>query len=183
MDDHVVVWGLSVAQWGALTAMGTFGIAAATVLLAAVAGYQISEARRETRTNRTMQIVGRYDECPVMEQTLRNLAGARDKGDLASNVTTYRLDIVSLLNYLETIAMGTKQGLYINELIQDYMEPIIGFHVNEVIELDLLKSLKAEKKDFQYVFALKQEWDDAKAKEAEAQARAASQLKFRGRPR
>ena len=175
MDDHAIVWGLSVAEWGALTAIGTFGIAAATLVLAAVAGYQISEARRETRTSRTMQIIGRYEECPVLERALRRMARARDKGDLATNVMVYRLDIVALLNYLETIAMGTEQGLYIKELVEDYMEPIITFHIEETVRLDLLKGLEAEQKDFQHVFRLKKSWDDAKAEAT------AAKLKFRGR--
>jgi hypothetical protein len=177
VNDQVVVWGLSVAEWGALTAIGTFGIALATLILAAVAGYQISEARRESRTNRTMEIVGRYEECPVLERAIRRMARARDKGDLASNVMAYRLDIVALLNYLETIAMGTKQGLYIKELVEDYMEPIIRFHIEETMQLDLLKGLQAEPKDFQHVFQLKKSWDDAKAEEAKR----AAALKFKGR--
>jgi hypothetical protein len=79
VNDQVIVWGLSVADWSALTAIGTFGIALATLILAAVAGYQISEARRETRTNRTLEMVGRYDHCPVLERSLRRLARGRDR--------------------------------------------------------------------------------------------------------
>jgi hypothetical protein len=180
VDDHIV-WGLSEAHWVTLTAIGTFGIALATVLLAIVAGYQISEARRETRTNRTLEIISRYDECPVLERALRRMAKARDKGDLATNVQAYRLEIVALLNYLETIAMGTKQGLYIKELIEDYMQPIIIFHVDETIRLELLKGLEAEPKDFQHVFQLKKDWDDAKEKEAKRQAEEAAKLRFNGR--
>lgn len=91
MAENEIFWGLNIAGWTALTAIGTFGIALATILVAVVAGYQISEARRETRTNRTMEIIGRYDHDPVLEQALRHLAEGRDKGDLASNVMAYRL--------------------------------------------------------------------------------------------
>lgn len=172
MAENEIFWGLNIAGWTALTAIGTFGIALATILVAVVAGYQISEARRETRTNRTMEIIGRYDHDAVLEQALRHLAEGRDKGDLASNVMAYRLDIVSILNYLESIAIGTKQGLYIRELIEDYMEPIIRYHVEETLSLNLLKELKAEEDDFEHVFMLKKEWDDA---------RKAGKLKYKGR--
>lgn len=97
MAENEIFWGLNIAGWTALTAIGTFGIALATILVAVVAGYQISEARRETRTNRTMEIIGRYDHDAVLEQALRHLAEGRDKGDLASNVMAYRLDIVSII--------------------------------------------------------------------------------------
>jgi hypothetical protein len=90
----------------------------------------------------------------------------------------YRLDIVAVLNYLEAIAIGTKQGLCIKELVEDYMEPIIDCHVEETIDLDLLRGLKAEKEDFEHLFRLKKSWDDAKAKEDE---RLAARLKFKGR--
>ncbi|WP_147270244.1 MULTISPECIES: DUF4760 domain-containing protein [Rhodopseudomonas] len=165
----------------ALTAIGTNVLVIATLILAFVAGYQISEARRETRTNRTMEIIARYEECPVLERCLRRMARARDKGDLATNVKAYRLDIVALLNYLESMAMGMEQGLYIKALIEDYMEPIISFHVEETITLKLLDGLEAKPEDFQHLFELKKRWDDAKLRKEEEAKRQASRLKFNGR--
>jgi hypothetical protein len=101
--------GLTSEGW---IAVGTIGLFAATTVLASVTVFlvlaareEIREVREEARKSRTLEIVGRYDHDPVLDRALRRMGRARDLKRLTTNPNDYRLDIVAVLNYLETMAI------------------------------------------------------------------------------
>lgn len=158
--------GLSSDGWIAVGTVGLFlataVLAAVTVFLVLAAREEIREVREEARKNRTLEIIGKYDHDPVLDRSLRRMARARDTGRLESHPRDYRLDIVAVLNYLETLAIGIKQGLYIEALLQDFMEPIIKEHITEVIEKKLLEKIDSNPEDFEHIFVLNKKWESAK---------------------
>jgi hypothetical protein len=164
-EQIVEVWGLSVGHWHAVTAIGTVALTLATVALALVAGYQISAARSEAeaardeaKRTRTLEIVSRYDHDPVLDRALRRLARARDSKALYSATMLYRTDIVAVMNYFESIAIGLHQEIFIPEMVRDYMEPIFRSHIEEIEKEKLFEKIGADPKDFEHICALNNSW-------------------------
>jgi hypothetical protein len=127
-------------------------------VLAWVAWYQIGAARDEAKLNRTLAACDRYDLDPVLDARSRRLAEVRDAGDLQGKVKAYRLDIFSILNYLESIAIGIEQGLYDENLVREYMEPIFVGCVEEYISSGVLQALDYAPTDFAKSAALCKKW-------------------------
>ena len=70
------------------------------------------------------------------------------------------------MNYLETMAIGINQGMYIEAMVRDFMEPIIREHVREIVEDKLLQQISADPKDFEHIFALDKRWEPARPEPA-----------------
>jgi hypothetical protein len=138
--------------------MATIGLILATGVLAWVAWYQIGAARDEAKLNRTLAACDRYDLDPVLDACSRRLAEVRNSGDLQNNVKAYRLDIFSVLNYLESIAIGIEQGLYDKKLVREYMEPIFVGCIEEYVTSGVLKPIGFEPVDFSKSVAICKEW-------------------------
>src|SRR5271154_3111276 len=157
-EQAEIVWGLTVAQWGAFTGIATAALTLATVGVAWVAWYQIGAAREESKKTRTLEVVSRYDNDPVMDRALRRMARGRDNGTLLTNPRDYRLDIVAVLNYLETIAIGIKQQMYIADMVRDFMEPIVASHIDEIRNSQMIQKIGLETDDFGHIFELAESW-------------------------
>jgi hypothetical protein len=94
-------------------------------------------AERRTREWETLKACERYNTDPVLEKATMRLW-------YASNGTTdYKLpgvqqrDIHILLNYLDGIAVGVGQGLYIETLVKDHLGPVFDHAVVEIVEKTL----------------------------------------------
>lgn len=122
--------GLNSTDWTAITGI-------ATAILVAVAYVQISAARGEAQISRTLAACERYDLDPLLDQICRTLADARDDGSLEKDPRKYRIEIFSILNYLESIAIGVDRGLYDNSVVYDLMEPIMKGYVEEYLDTGL----------------------------------------------
>jgi hypothetical protein len=159
------IWGLTVGHWHAVTGIGTVALTLATAALAIVAGYQISAARAEAEAARveakrtmTLEVVSRYDHDPVLDRALRRLARARDSKMLLTDTMRYRMDIVAVMNYFESIAIGLHQEIFIAEMVRDYMEPIFRSHIEEIEREKLFEKIGADPKDFEHICALNNSW-------------------------
>ncbi len=110
----------------------TLVLAAATVLLVVLGRRQILMIREEAKQERTLAICHLYDLDPVLDAALRRLGQARDLGVL-SYTSANRADATTILNYLDAIATGIAQKLYIEELARDHLEPIAKAHVEQYL--------------------------------------------------
>jgi hypothetical protein len=153
-----IVWGLTAGEWAAFTGIATAALALATVGVAWVAWYQIGAARAEAKKTRTLEVVSKYDHDPVLDRALRRLARARDMGVLLTKTRDYRLDIVAVMNYLETIAIGVKQEMFIAEMVRDFMEHIAKFHVDEMREGAIFEKIGVNLSGFEHIIELTNEW-------------------------
>lgn len=130
---------LTGTDWTAIGALANVVYSLLTLFLVIFAAVQITSARREARINRTLAVCDRYDLDPQLDAFCRNIAKARDSGDLQQNPRAYRLDMCSIMNYLESMAIGVERGLYDREVVRDYMEPILRGYVKEFIASGLLE--------------------------------------------
>ena len=153
-----VVWGLTTGEWVAATGIATGALALATVGVAWVAWYQIGAARAEAKKTRTLEIVSKYDHDPVLDRALRRTARARDSKLLFTNTMDYRTDIVAVMNYFETIAIGIKQGMFIEEMVRDFMEPIVKSHIDEIEKEKLFEKIAADPDYFEHICELNEGW-------------------------
>jgi hypothetical protein len=160
-----IFWGLTGTAWTAIGAIATIALALATIGVAWVAGYQIAAARteaaaarNEAKKTRTLEIVSKYDHDPVLDQALRNMARARDKGVLLTNARDYRVDILAVMNYLETIAIGVKQEVFIPEMVQDFMDHIAWFHIDELSQGGLREKIGVGPTGFEHIIELANGW-------------------------
>jgi hypothetical protein len=129
-----VFLGLGNTEWTGLSAIAGGVYDVLTLALVCFGVVQIVFARREAKINRTLAACDRYDCDPVLDLICRRLAEARESGDLAANPRKYRLDLYSILNYLESIAIGVRRGLYHSAVVKDYMKPIIiGCHEEYIV--------------------------------------------------
>jgi hypothetical protein len=122
--------GLTAEGW---VATGTFALAAATAVLVGVGVFQIRSAREETKKSRTLEACDRYDRDAVLYNCLKRLANAKASGELTAAPTKFRPEVSTLLNYLDSLAVGIAQGLYIEELARDHVEPILKRHVDQFL--------------------------------------------------
>jgi hypothetical protein len=130
------LFGLSAHGW---IAFWTFALTVVTGVLAWVAWYQIGAAREEAEKNRTILACERYDTDSILDRCCQKLAAARDTGDLVASPKSYRVEIFTILNYLESIAIGVEGGFYVKDIVKSYMEPIFRGYVEEYIESGLVK--------------------------------------------
>lgn len=160
-------WGLGNTEWTALSALAGVVYDVLTLFLVIFAVWQIISARREARINRTLAACDRYDFDPIMDTILRKLADARENGDLAANPQKYRLDLYSILNYLEGLAIGVDRGLYHHDVLKDYMRPIFIGCVEEYITTGLVEraapkvpvaGIVADPNDYVRMVALVKRW-------------------------
>jgi hypothetical protein len=131
-------WGLGNTEWTALSALAGGIYDLLTLALVIFAVVQIISARKEARINRTIAACDRYDFDPSIDAVCRRLSEARDSGDLNANPRKYRLDLYSLLNYLEGIAIGVDRGLYHRDVLKDFMQPIFIGCIEEYITSGLV---------------------------------------------
>jgi hypothetical protein len=138
--------------WDAAQAMGTF-------LAAGIAWFQISSLKRQQKGWETLKACERYESDPILDTSLRNIKKMRDAGELASMATAISIDIRTVLNYLDGIAIGVRQGFYDESIVRDHLEPIMRFHFNECFDHDVAKQARIQSSDYSRLRDLIGMWD------------------------
>lgn len=149
------MWG-----WGSLelTAFGTLILAAATAALVLAAFYQIRSFREEAKKTRTLAACEKYDTDPVLDNCLRKLRAAWDDGSILQNSSAFRIDVVTVLNHLDGIAIGIEQGLYIEELVRDHHEKIFNDHFDQYLASDAPRIDGLDRNAYLTLRALCEKW-------------------------
>jgi hypothetical protein len=160
MQDSVSKFlGLTAEGW---TAFGTMGLAVFTAVLVATAIYQILAIRAENKKSQTLAACVSYESNPNLFQCMTVLWAARENGDIENHTKTYRPQMAILLNYLDGIAIGIDQGLYIEDLAWDHMEAIVAAHVKYYIDSRLIQKAGLEPENFRRLVALRDRWAEAR---------------------
>src|SRR6266446_5991993 len=119
--------GLSSDHEGVL-ALATIALVFVTLLLVVVASRQISAGRAENRKTQTLSACSNYDLNPVMYECQRRVEAARQEKRLHADAEMLRVEILTVLNFLDAIAIGIHQGLYIETLAYDHLSGIVARH-------------------------------------------------------
>lgn len=157
--DHQNLWGLAAESW---TAIGTFVIALATFVLAGVAFVQITAARKENRKTQTLLACGQYDTSRLLYRCVKKIRAAKDDGSLRKNAANYRREIITILNFLDAIAIGIEQDLYIEGLAYDHIEGIVKTHVSDLIDSGVTDAAGCPRVQWQRLIDLRDKWVRAK---------------------
>jgi hypothetical protein len=154
--------GQSADSW---VAVWTFALFGATLLLGLIALSQISEGRKENRITQTLLACGQYDTSPVIFECCRTLMKAKDDGRLEADAFALRLELLTVLNFLDAIAIGVQQKLYVKKLVKAHMQAIIARNVREYLLSPVGKISGCTPEFYERLLALHHEWEaqDARA--------------------
>lgn len=165
---------LSAEAW---TAIGTIALAFATLVLVAVGFRQLRSIRAEAKKERTLAICHRYDIDPVLDVSLRSLWILQTSGNkTAKELKKHRPDIVTVLNYLDSIAVGIEQELYIEELARDHIESIVKTHVEQYLKGTTPKSAGLNPDHYKSLTKLCDSWSEVHAIRYRDGTRSASKM-------
>ena len=122
------------AQW--ITAISTVAIAIAAVWQLPLIRKQIRAQREEQKKWATVAACERYDTDPTLHAITQRIWTASSQGRDYTNLDLLRHDVISLLNYLDALAIGVEQRLYIEEIVKDSMQLVIKKAVEQFLLTD-----------------------------------------------
>lgn len=101
-----------------------------TALLAWIAWYQLGALRTQLQVEgdrerqwRTIEACERYTYDEVLKGCKARLYEARGRGQLSvfPDVSAVKHDALTLVNYLDAVGLGVRQGVYIEEIVKTYL--------------------------------------------------------------
>jgi hypothetical protein len=120
---------------------------------------QLISLRHNAKVRETLSACERYDSDGVITQCLRSLKQGEDSGEIALKPTAYSLDLITILNYFEGIAIGISQGLYDKKVAKDHLEPIIAYYVDKYMSSEAQRHFSIDApSDYNRLIALHNEW-------------------------
>jgi hypothetical protein len=132
---------------------------AVMTLAVVVALYQIRVTKKEAAKWRTIEACERYDVDPILDAALRRLHSSRLDGKLDSKLEVLKPDLTTVLNYLDGIAIGIAQGVLIEEIVKDQMEPIFHSHFEKYFTDKMMNGAGLDKEHFVHLAALMAKWN------------------------
>jgi len=116
-----------------ITAAAGIATALATIALVIVAQRELSQIPEQIRIQderqrkwATVEACDAYVTDPVIYQASKNLWVASQNGtDYSDKDAIDAHDVATLLNYLESLATGVEQGVYVEEIVRDHFEGIM----------------------------------------------------------
>jgi len=151
---------LKAEEW---TALGTVILAGLTILIVVVGWIQLHSIRKEGDKARTLAICDRYNFDPILDASARRVSPILDpNSDFRKASANYKSDVVTVLNYLDSLAVGITQGLYIEALARDHTERILCAHYDELLGPSKIVTIQGvDVKDFQSLKELAEKWSKA----------------------
>jgi hypothetical protein len=145
------------------TAVGTMLLAAISGALVFFGKKQIDEIRKESKLQRTLTICEKWDTDPVIDQCLRRLSAGDRTKDIEKNPIDYRIDTVTILNFLETICTGVKIGIYDKNLVHEFHADTIRDQIEDYIESGMLKKMGLSTVGYENLVEIDKKWSAEKA--------------------
>jgi len=115
--------------------------ACATTVLVVVGTWQIFVIKEQAKRERTLNAVTLYSSDPVLDASARTLRKAQNSGDFSKAPKDYRSDVVTILNFLDFIAIGIEQKLYVEPIAKDHLKQIVLDHCRDYLSESLLNSI------------------------------------------
>jgi hypothetical protein len=149
---------LSATTWAAVAAIAAALQAFVTLILVIVGGWQISAGRKQNQRWHTLEACNRYHVDPTLKDSLHKLRAAHQAGTFAGHEASFRVDVVAILNHLDSIAIGIYQGMYVEGLARDHIQVIVQLHVNEYLRNGVPKKVGIDPQNYRYLLALEARW-------------------------
>jgi hypothetical protein len=150
-------WASFIAEM--LTAMGALAAAG-------IAYWQLKQIVNETKIQgdrerqwQTIAACQRYITDPVLLEAKRKIWLARGNGtkDRIEDVQSVKQDAIFIMNYLDSVAIGVRQGVYLKEVVKDNLRPVMVDAVARFIE-NGLGNFELNKEHFGNLIALVQDF-------------------------
>ena len=125
-------WGLDSTAWTAIGAVSNTVYCALTAGLLAFAIYQVLSAKEDAKINRTLAACERYDIDPILDQITRRISIGYNNKTLQATPERYAVDLNSLFNYFESLAIGVARGHYDADIVRDQFETIMKGHIESM---------------------------------------------------
>jgi hypothetical protein len=144
---------------GTVTAYATVALVAVTVGAVIAAFLAIRSAREENRKWTTLSVCAQFELCSSVCQANEKIFEAFRNGvpspaDCEKNAFYAKV----VLNYLDGIAIGVHQGLYIETLARDHLKIIVHKRVLDLLETTFAKDAKLDKQDWSFLTAMAEKW-------------------------
>jgi hypothetical protein len=144
-------------------AFWTMLVFVATAFLALIAWLQIWSVREENRKTLTLQACGQYDTNEIIFRCHKALIDAKgskaqDDAALLEKAVSLRIEILTVLNFLDAIAIGINQKIYAEKLARAHIKPIMRKHVAELIDSGVLEILDCPREGFAALIAIDNKW-------------------------
>ncbi len=138
-----------VSFWAAVTGVATCG-------LAFVAWYQIGAIKKQQQGWETLRACSTYDTDSTINFAIEKITDTDsetgDYGKISTEATT-------LLNYFTTLAVGIRQGFYIEKIVRDHLEKIIRQYTDDLFTEDHSREIGITVSDYVPLRKLLAEWD------------------------
>jgi hypothetical protein len=103
-------------------------------------GNSQTDLRQRTREWETIKACERYNFDPVIEAATQLLWNASDGCTDYKRSGVDKRDLIIVVNYLEGVAIGVRQELYIKAVVKDYISDLFDHAVTKYIESGLIDS-------------------------------------------
>jgi hypothetical protein len=127
--DKILLFWFTAEEW---IAFGTVFLALSTAVLVGVGIYQILGVRRENKIAQTMAACSNWEQNPNIYDALQKLWAASESNELGRDPRKFRPQLNVVLNFLDAIAIGIEQGLYIENLAWDHLDAIVRRLVKKI---------------------------------------------------
>jgi type II secretory pathway pseudopilin PulG len=118
---------------------------------------QAADEERE-RKWRTLSECNRYDSDPVIHEATVKLWEHRLGRSGTPDPRVLKPYAATILNYLDSLAIGVNQGLYIDALIKDHMAEIVRYHVANHLNDAFAAACELNRNDYLAVLAMERGW-------------------------
>jgi hypothetical protein len=148
---------LSAEGW---IAIGTMLLAIATAALVIVGLTQLIAFRQQALRQYTLAVCERWDTDPVIDQCLRRLSDGWRTNDIRFNPRRYRIDAVTILNFLKSICRGIESGVYDRTLAKEFMADTIEDQIEDYLNGDLLEKMGVDVAEYVLLREIHQRWTE-----------------------
>ena len=150
-------WDNSANAWAAV---GSMIQAAGTIVLFIVAVTQLRSIKRENLKTRTLAACDKYDTDPVLDSSLRKLRTAFNAGLSLQDRIHLHTSAATVCNYLDSIAVGVAQELYIEALVRDHLKSIVIKHVDDyLVDDSVARAVGMDRKHYTALIAMAAKWN------------------------
>jgi len=129
-------------------------------------GWHLSNSRNSAENKKTLTLTAcsNYEQNPNIYDALQKLWAALESGELEREPRKFRPQLNVVLNFLDAIAIGIEQGLYIENLAWDHLDAIVKRHVKRFIDSGIIENAGLEREDFLRLIDLRDRWLRARPK-------------------
>ena len=143
-----------------ISAWSSLALAVIAVPSAIIAFLSVWSATEENRRWNTLNVCAQHEFNSEVSTAVRRIETAFVDGvpDIQKS-KSLRFNSYVVLNYLDGIAIGVKQGLYIEKLAKDHLRTIVRLDVGRLLETSFAEKVPLDKSHWSFLVAMADKWN------------------------